>query len=112
MSKDHSFLPSTEEDNTPIEENESVEMLKATTEADPPAADTEADLEWRQFIHQELERLQNREGVERNHMPKEAASSDQILASIIQKMPVERMIESAVSFLIKAKPNPTKKSKK
>jgi hypothetical protein len=54
MSKDHAFLPSIEEDNTPIEENESLEMLKATTEADPPAADTEADLEWRQFIHQEL----------------------------------------------------------
>lgn len=49
---------------------ESVEMLEAATEADLPAADTEADLEWRQFIHQELEKVQNREKVELNRMPK------------------------------------------
>jgi hypothetical protein len=111
MSKDHTFLPSTEEENTPIEENESVELLKAATEANPPAAVTEADLEWRQFIHQELEKLQNREKVERNGMPKKATSSNQTLASIIKKLPVESMIESAVRFFIKEKPTPTNKSK-
>ncbi len=91
---------------------ESVEMLEAATEADLPAADTEADLELRQFIHQELEKVQNREKVERNRLPKEAASSDQAFASIIEKIPVERMIESAVRFLKKTKPNPTKNSNK
>jgi paraquat-inducible protein B len=111
MSMDHDFLPSAEEDSTPAEENESVEILKAATEADPPAA-AEADQEWRHFIHQELEKLQNQEKVERNGMSKEASSSDQTFASMIKKIPVERMIDSAVRFLIEAKPNPTKKSKK
>jgi hypothetical protein len=119
QSKDHAFFHSAKEDNTPIEESESVELL-VVTQADPTAANTEADLVWKQFIHQELESLQNPEKVERNPMPKEAAlepssraSLEQVLVAMIEKIPVERMIDSAVRFLRqKTEPDSEKRSRR
>lgn len=106
--------------NTLIGDNGLVETLEAAAETDLAAADPEVHMEWKQFIRQEVERLQNPENTGRKRDPKEAetdtsppATSDQALASIIERLPVERLIDSAVRFLKKkAKPKKSKKSKK
>jgi hypothetical protein len=83
---------STEEDNTPIEKNESDE--------------------WKQFIHEELERMQNREKMKQNHMTNEDKWLDQTIASILAMIPFERLVKSAEHYLNKTKSRSTKKSKR
>ncbi|QGQ98757.1 hypothetical protein EHS13_29710 [Paenibacillus psychroresistens] len=92
--------------------NESDEIPKEATEADPSATETETDQDWKQFIHAEQEKFQNREKMEQNPIIKEGESSAEILASILVKIPVKRIVESAVEFLNKKVSKSKKKSKK
>jgi hypothetical protein len=104
VSKDHAYLPSAEEDNTTIEENKSGEISEAATEADP---------EWRQFVQQELESMRNPENDGRDRTHKETSSPpslDQALGLIIEKIPLERLIDSTIRFFSK-KPKPEPKPK-
>jgi hypothetical protein len=104
VSQDHAYLPSAEEDNTTIEENKSVEISEAATEA---------DLEWRQFVQQELESMRNPEKAERDRTHKETSSPpslDQALGLIIEKIPFESLIDSTIRFFFK-KPKPKPKPK-
>lgn len=111
VSQDHAYLPSAEEDNTAIEENKSVEISEAATEA---------DLEWRQFVQQELESMRNPEKAERNRTHKETSSPpslDQALGLIIEKIPFESLIDSTIRFFFKKpkpkpKPEPERRVKK
>ncbi|CAM4010808.1 hypothetical protein [Alicyclobacillus pomorum] len=94
-SKDHANLPSAVEDKTTIEENKSAEISKAVTEA---------DREWRQFIQQELESMRNPEKAGQDRMQNETSSPkslDHALDVAIEKIPFERLIDSAIRFFTK-----------
>jgi hypothetical protein len=106
-SKDHTNPPSAVEDNTTNEENKSAEISKAVTEA---------DREWQQFIQHELESMRNPEKAGQDRMQNETSSPkslDHALAEAIEKIPFERLIDSAIQFFTKkAKPTPSKKAKR
>jgi hypothetical protein len=94
VSKDHAYLASAEEDNATIEENKSVEISEAAAEANP---------EWRQFVQQELESMQNPDKDEQDDMPKQKSSLislDQALPHLIEKIPFERFISSTIKSTI------------
>lgn len=82
-----------EKDN-PFIKNESAESLEPAAK-EVSFEEQEAERRWRQFVQQELDRIQNEEKI------KQKSTSDPSIASIIEQIPIKTIIESAVSYLKK-----------
>ncbi|GAE93930.1 hypothetical protein JCM21714_3051 [Gracilibacillus boraciitolerans JCM 21714] len=77
----------------PADDNQSPEI-----KAHLPAVKQTDDLEWKQFIHEELKKIENQE----NDLDiKSSKESEFTLSSLVEQLPVEELINTAIKRLRK-----------
>ncbi len=77
----------------------------------PSTSDQTGDLEWKEFIQQELEKLktEEKEDGEIDSKSTKSPETELTLSSLVEKIPVEDLIDTAVRKFVK-KTKPAKKT--
>jgi hypothetical protein len=90
-------------DSNPVADEESLSTVSKL----------EGDLEWKRFIQNELGKLENQEKDEGKEDSEKTSSAEKNLnfSSLIEKLPLEQLIDSAIRFINK-KTEPEKKNRK
>ncbi|CAG7650227.1 hypothetical protein PAESOLCIP111_06033 [Paenibacillus solanacearum] len=89
------------DDMAPVENDEPAERAEDAAQAELPQAATEADGEWRQFIRSEAEKWRRRKDDQEATLNAAASGPEPTLTSVVEQLPIDRMIQSAVRLIKK-----------
>ncbi|CAG7630542.1 hypothetical protein ACFQI7_16840 [Paenibacillus allorhizosphaerae] len=89
------------DDMAPVENDEPADRAEDAAQAGPQQAAREADGEWRQFIRSEAEKWRRRKDDQEATLNAAASGPKPMLASVVEQLPINRMIQSTVRFIKK-----------
>jgi len=91
---------------------EQQEKKTADETANPSTTERKSEAEWKQFIRQELARARTPEEDERKGASDAAAPTELTLGSVMERIPIERLIWKAVGLLTKPEDSKSRKKSK